>query len=37
LMSLILLGSLLAGTSFMFAIQYFSYRHVYYQQPDMTE
>ncbi len=37
LMSLMLLGGLLLTTSFMFAIQYFSYRHVYYQQPDMTE
>lgn len=37
LMSLMLLGGLLLTTSFMFAIQYFSYRHVYYQQPDTTE
>lgn len=37
LMILLILGSLLVGTSFMFAIQYFSYRHVYYQQPDMIE
>jgi hypothetical protein len=37
LMVLLLLGSMLVGTSFMFSIQYFSYRHVYYQQPDMIE
>lgn len=37
LMILFILGSLLVGTSFMFAIQYFSYRHVYYQQPDIIE
>lgn len=37
LMVLLLLCSLLVGTSFMFAIQYFSYRHVYYQQPDLTD
>lgn len=37
LMSLMLLGALLVTTSFMFAIQYFSYRHAYYQQPDMKE
>lgn len=34
---LLLLCSLLVGTSLMFAIQYFSYRHVYYQQPDIIE
>ncbi len=37
LMSLMLLGGLLLTTSFMFAIQYFSYRHEYYQPPEITE
>jgi hypothetical protein len=34
LMALTLLFGLLVATSFMFAIQYFSYRHMYYQKPD---
>lgn len=37
LMSLLLFFSMLVMTSFMFSIQYFSYRHVYYQAPDVAE